>query len=93
MLGLPRVCCSRVTHRCEGDEGGQQRAISLVVRIAAFQAVDPGSNPGWRITFCKIHTLFAFLIRNPSTLIMRKNFSTFHAKFIRCISLNSASYL
>ena len=33
-------------------EGSQQRAISLVVRIAAFQAVDPGSNPGWRITFC-----------------------------------------
>ena len=22
-----------------------------MVRIAAFQAVDPGSNPGWRITF------------------------------------------
>ena len=34
------------------QEGLQQRAISLVVRIAAFQAVDPGSNPGWRITFC-----------------------------------------
>ena len=34
------------------EEGSQQRAISLVVRIAAFQAVDPGSNPGWRITFC-----------------------------------------
>ena len=28
----------------------------IVVSIAAFQAVDPGSNPGWRITF------FAFLM-------------------------------
>ena len=35
----------------DAREGEQQRAISLVVRIAAFQAVDPGSNPGWRITF------------------------------------------
>ena len=30
-------------------QGMQQHTISLVVRIAAFQAVDPGSNPGWRI--------------------------------------------
>ena len=27
---------------------------STVVSIAAFQAVDPGSNPGWRSTFVKI---------------------------------------
>ena len=30
-------------------EGQRQRAVSTVVSIAAFQAVDPGSNPGRRI--------------------------------------------
>ena len=43
-----------MTHKWIVDEGDQLRAISLVVRIAAFQAVDPGSNPGWRITFCSL---------------------------------------
>ena len=42
----------------DAREGDQQRAISLVVRIAAFQAVDPGSNPGWRITFYSHHYSF-----------------------------------
>ena len=37
-------------------------AISLVVRIAAFQAVDPGSNPGWRITFPPRHLATVFVI-------------------------------
>ena len=54
------------------DEGLQQRAISLVVRIAAFQAVDPGSNPGWRITFSsslqhRQHALFPHRMRLRSS--------------------------
>ena len=39
--------------------------VSLVVRIAAFQAVDPGSNPGHRIIF--FPSLFLLFRTGPQT--------------------------
>ena len=53
-IDIQRVQDGTVGLQRDGQVDEQQRAISLVVRIAAFQAVDPGSNPGWRITFCSL---------------------------------------
>ena len=52
----------------------QMCAISLVVRIAAFQAVDPGSNPGWRITIVPRTVGPSFLTRADQCLKKRFDF-------------------
>ena len=57
-----------MTHKWIVDEGDQLRAISLVVRIAAFQAVDPGSNPGWRISFCSLSHTVGLMVCDVSGL-------------------------
>ena len=45
-------------------------AYSLVVRIAAFQAVDPGSNPGGRINFFALSLLQNTLIYLTDNLLI-----------------------